>query len=298
MGDRSDSWCFTLNNYTDETVLHLQLLFESEQVLYAIIGYEVAPTTGTRHIQGYVKFGNRHRFGAVRQMLPPCHLSRARGSAQQNIVYCSKAGDYDEFGARPVSSQGRRTEFERYRDWLLTLDAEPSDIELIQHWPSLYGRYRNALRDMARQLVPRPTLRDRCITAWQENLYARLQGDADDRTVEFFVDRDGGFGKSWFCGYVYSRLDGVQLLGPGRRDDLAHAVCVRSRIFLFNIPRGQLEYLNYGLLEMLKDRMVLSPKYESQMKILTTIPHVIVFTNEEPDMTKMTEDRYNIEYLS
>jgi len=74
-------------------------------------------------------------------------------------------------------------------------------------------------------------------------------------------------------------------------------VDVRSRIFLVNVPRGQMEYLNYGVLEMLKDRMVLSPKYESSMKILLNCPHVIVFCNEDPDMSKMSADRYVIHEL-
>ena len=94
-----------------------------------------------------------------------------------------------------------------------------------------------------------------------------------------------------------SQLPECQLLGPGKRDDLAHAVDERSRIFLFNVPRGQMEYLNYGLLEMLKDRMVLSPKYDSQMKILRHTPHVVVFSNEDPDDSKMTEDRYDITHI-
>jgi len=299
MGDRGDSWCFTIPNYTDEVLLHLQLLFEGDpRFAYAVVGREVAPTTGTPHLQGYVRLRSRIRFASLRALLPQCHLSRARGTPQQNFDYCSKDGNFDEWGTRPAVSQGRRTDFEEFRDWLRGLDHQPSDLELIDEFPSLYGRYRSALRDMAQQICPRPELRDGVLRPWQAALLGDLAGEPDDRTVRFFVDPDGGSGKSWFCGYVFSRIEHVQLLGPGKRDDLAHIVDVRSRVFLINVPRGGAEFLNYGFLEMLKDRMVLSPKYASQMKILLAVPHVVVFMNEPPDETKMTADRYVIEYLS
>jgi len=296
---QGDSWCFTIPNYTDEVVLHLQLLFEGEaRVAYAIVGREVAPTTGTPHLQGYVRFNTRLRFASVRALLPQCHLSRARGTPAQNRDYCSKDGDFDEFGTCPDVQPGRRTDFECFRDWLRGLDHQPSDLEFIDEFPSLYGRYRTAMRAMADEVCPRPELRDGQLRPWQALLLESLRGEPDDRTVRFYVDPDGGSGKSWFCGFVYSRIEHCQLLGPGKRDDLAHIVDVRSRVFLINVPRGGAEFLNYGFLEMLKDRMVLSPKYASTMKILLHVPHVVVFMNEAPDESKMTADRYVIEYLS
>jgi hypothetical protein len=70
-----------------------------------------------------------------------------------------------------------------------------------------------------------------------------------------------------------------------------------KRIFLFNIPRGQMEYLQYSVMEQLKDRMVFSPKYQSSTKLLRFVPHVVVFCNEAPDMEKMTADRYILKEL-
>ena len=92
--------------------------------------------------------------------------------------------------------------------------------------------------------------------------------------------------------------DLTQRLSVGKRDDVAYALDVSKSIFLFDIPREQLQYLQYSVLESLKDQCVFSPKYESLSKVLPNPVHVVVFTNEEPDMTKMTEDRYEIVYLS
>lgn len=84
------------------------------------------------------------------------------------------------------------------------------------------------------------------------------------------------------------------MLSIGKNADLAHAIDESKRVFVFDIPRGSMEYLQYGILEQLKNRMVFSAKYNSTTKILHQKPHVIVFCNEDPDMDKMTNDRYNI----
>jgi len=298
----SQNWHATIQTTVeneDEILLHLSLASDDPGVSYIVAGREIAPTTGQRHLQCFVRCNARQSFAYVRALLPPCHIERARGSAQQGIRYCRKDGDFLEFGDVPdVDSRGRRTDWERFCDWARSQNEPPTDRELIEAFPSLFGRYAVSCRRIAAELSQRVPLRNGDLRPWQAALYARLQEDADDRSVEFFVDRDGGFGKSWFCGYLVGRLGGVQVLGPGKRDDLAHCVEVDTRIFLFNVPRGSMQFLNYGLLENLKDRMVLSPKYDSKMKILRSVPHVIVFSNEDPDMDKMSADRYIVNALS
>ena len=86
----------------------------------------------------------------------------------------------------------------------------------------------------------------------------------------------------------------TQVLSIGKRDDVAHALDQTKKIFLFNVPRGGMEFFQYTTVEQLKDRMVFSPKYDSKTKIWREKVHVVVFCNEEPDMAKMTADRYII----
>ena len=89
-------------------------------------------------------------------------------------------------------------------------------------------------------------------------------------------------------------MDRVQLFTVAKRDDIAHAIDVSKDIFLFNIPRGSMEYLSYSILEMIKDRYIFSPKYNSKEKILHGKTRVVVFSNEFPDMNKMSADRFVI----
>lgn len=64
-------------------------------------------------------------------------------------------------------------------------------------------------------------------------------------------------------------------------------------IIIYDIPRTQLEYVNYDALEKLKNGMAMSGKYEGGM-ILMPHPHVVVFANQPPDESKLSSDRWFI----
>jgi len=57
-----------------------------------IYGYEVG-LEHTQHLQGYFQLKVKCRItGLLKKGLLGCHLSVARGSADDNIKYCSKEG--------------------------------------------------------------------------------------------------------------------------------------------------------------------------------------------------------------
>lgn len=51
-GPRGRSWFITHNNYTDEDIRR----YDSLKCERIFIGKEVAPTTGTPHLQGFIRF--------------------------------------------------------------------------------------------------------------------------------------------------------------------------------------------------------------------------------------------------
>jgi len=291
---QSTRWCFTINNPTDVDtgrIAELEGSLERSGIAYLVYGREVGEG-GTPHLQGFVIFSNRRRLRAVREIFGPRgHYECTRATSDQAADYCKKDGDFVEFGTLP----GRRTRVPSvsdFRDWILG-NVNASERDIAQQFPGLYLRYGSRLLALASHLVPTVELVEWPLNEWQNTLHDRIVREADDRTVEFFVDLEGGKGKSYFCRYMYTKYaDKVQVLSSGKRDDIAHAIDVTKRIFLFNLPRGGMEFLQYSILEQLKDRMVFSPKYASQTKILLYQPHVIVFCNERPDMTKMSADRY------
>ena len=170
----------------------------------------------------------------------------------------------------------------------------PSERDIARSFPALYVRYPRLI-DLASHLRPQPVLQDGDLREWQRELAEELIDEPDDRSVVFYVDPDGGKGKSWFVRFFISQHpDVTQFLSVGKRDDLAFAIDETKTVFLFDIPRGQLEYFQYSVVEKLKDQMIFSAKYASKSKLIPHKVHVIVFCNEMPDMEKMTEDRYVI----
>lgn len=82
----SKRWTFTLNNYTGDDIKNIC----SSNSSY-IFGEEVAPTTGTPHLQGYIEFKNKVRpMGVFNNS--NFHWEKARGTRQDNIKYCGKDG--------------------------------------------------------------------------------------------------------------------------------------------------------------------------------------------------------------
>jgi len=293
-------WCFTLNNYAPTDIIHLHAL--APTVDYLIFGKEVG-ASGTPHLQGYVCFKSNHRLAAAKRALclhPGIHLERksSNSSHEQASDYCKKDGDFEEYGLLPAPEPGRRTDWDRYIDWIKDLGRLPSQRELVANFPSLFARYYRACYSIARNTLPpidfvgdqQPRL------GWQLTVCALIQQEeAHRRRIHFVVDPEGGSGKSWVTRWALSKHgDKTQVFRIGKRDDLAFAIDETKHIFLFDVPRGEMMYLQYSVLEALKDQVVFSPKYESASKLLRKVPHVIVFSNEEPDMTKLTNDRYNI----
>lgn len=296
---RGKQYCFTHNNYTAVDLQRYRDILSGQSITYAVFGQEVAPTTGTHHLQGYVVFEDRKRIAAVRNLFPGAHIEIARGSPEQASNYCKKDGDFVEFGDYElITFQGKRTDLDQFRSWLTEQTVYPTDAHIAANWPTLYIRYPRIL-DLRNLTFPPPKLETSAYNpGWQRDLATELSGEVtDDREIVFYVDTEGGAGKSWFCRKYYTDNDDCQLLSIGKRDDIAHAVDITKRVFLFNIPRNAMQYLQYGILESIKDRFIFSPKYKSATKLLLHKPHVVVFCNEYPDATQLSADRISIRVI-
>lgn len=133
---RSRNFCFTLNNYleTDEDILkNLQISGRAKYLLY---GKETAPSTGTKHLQGFVVFPSLKNLPAVVAELPRgAHVEVCRGNVQDNVKYCKKGGDFVEMGAAPADKRKETME-----EWALAKkQAEEGKFDDIR--PDFYCRY-------------------------------------------------------------------------------------------------------------------------------------------------------------
>jgi len=148
-------WLFTWNNYP---ATYRDTLDELE-CRYVCAGEEIAPTTGTPHLQGYVYFSAQKRLSSLRRLLPGCHLLPANGTAKQNRDYCAKSRDVDEQpnavfyerGNMPVDAAAKG-EAERVR-WQTAWDnAKLGNIEAIP--VDIRVRQYSAIRRIQRDYMP------------------------------------------------------------------------------------------------------------------------------------------------
>lgn len=81
-------------------------------------------------------------------------------------------------------------------------------------------------------------------------------------------------------------------ISGGKTADIALAYA-RQDIVIFDFAREQEERVNYHCIEKFKDGLMWSPKYNSKTKIFRP-PRVLVFSNFEPDVTKLSADRWDL----
>ena len=134
MNTRSRGWCYTINNYSDADITLLDDV--SQIATYLCYGKEVAPTTQTKHLQGYVYFENAKTFSKIQKILPKgSHIEVAKGSALENKTYCSKDGDFKEFGSIPA--QGKRNDINVVKEEILSGSGMKEIIEIASNYQTL-----------------------------------------------------------------------------------------------------------------------------------------------------------------
>lgn len=282
------NWCFTVNNPLayDEGVVSA---WHPDLAKYVVFGREVGEE-GTPHLQGYVQFKSKKRLTALKKLHKEAHWEVAKGNPQQNLDYCSKDGDFVELGES--ISQGNRSDLEAFKD--AVKDGVVSFRQLREDHSSVFARHPRFVREYVFDYLPDPPLASHCLNDWQEDLNRILVLEPDDRSIIFVVDKAGNKGKTWFAKYYTSmHPDNTQILEFGKKADMAYALEPHIRHLFMNCSRQQLEFLNYSFLESVKDGMVFSSKYESQLKKLGRV-HVVVMMNEQPDMKALSLDRYKI----
>jgi hypothetical protein len=136
----------TLNNW-DEEEYRLIFDFLEERSEYAIIGKELAPTTGTPHLHIYLRVKNAMTFNVLRKKpgFARCDIRRCKGTEPQNRTYVAKDGDFVEIHPENAQKQGLRRDLEQAAQLLLT-KGRVGLAELVQSDPKLFVQHHNGFR--------------------------------------------------------------------------------------------------------------------------------------------------------
>ncbi len=123
-------WCFTMF-FEDPADLPTSLPLSAT---FLVFGWELCPTTKRPHAQGYVEWSNPKMLGGCRKVLE-ANWTIARGDQKQNIKYCTKDGDWVEFGQRAMP--GTRSDLLRVKE---LVDGGAKRDRLYDEVFSIYGR--------------------------------------------------------------------------------------------------------------------------------------------------------------
>lgn len=143
---KARAFVVTVNNPDPDYIKRVEK--ESKKFTYCIIGTEVAPTTGTPHLQCYIRFRNGTAFSTVSKIFPQAHVTRALGNAQQNFIYCSKDGNFKEIGERPNFDGHLKGAIDIIEDMRLSYrtDSRLSDHPIIELY-SLLSDFMSEIED-------------------------------------------------------------------------------------------------------------------------------------------------------
>lgn len=136
---------------------------------------------------------------------------------------------------------------------------------------------------------------------WQQSLIEELRCSPDDRTIKWIWETEGAVGKTALGKWMAVHLRA--LVCGGKSADIKNAIITRKlksgawpKIVVWNIVRSTEQFVSYEAIEAVKDGFFLSGKYEGGECIMNP-PHVVIFANFEPDIYKLSNDRWDIKGL-
>lgn len=307
-------FCFTWNNYTNENVNHIKSLGK-DIYDYIVIGFEIAPTTQTKHLQGYIEFKNQLMGSQVKKLLDPVnglrskvHLIPAHGSRKENFLYCSKKDSKDP-NMDPMfielcnitKKQGTRSDWAKYVDFL---HKDPNLDNFMDEYPEIGIKYYNTLNQICRNIKDKKMYENYGMQfqnsvpfEWQNDLIeqVKISCDPKDRKIIWYIDKHGNNGKTWISKFLQWRYQAVIFENAGS-NNIAFTYTGQN-IVVFDFARRAEDKINYQIIEQIKNGVVFSGKYESKTKYFPT-PHVICMSNFVPDIHALSRDRWDIRMLT
>ncbi len=161
MPNKSRNWVFTLNNPTDDELIALIASVDLDTTRYLVFQKEVAPTTGTLHIQGLIVFTNARTLAGLTRRGSPltrAHLEVMRGTIIQARQYCMK-NETRLPGSEPVEignmpSQGSRTDLAAMGQWIREAVNPPTELEMWNYNFQLMVQYGSRLLTYRNLMIP------------------------------------------------------------------------------------------------------------------------------------------------
>jgi hypothetical protein len=222
---------------------------------------EIAPTTGTPHIQGWIRFADRKtRF----------------------TTWCRRYGF-------PIRAQFKT--FRGYDEDGYEYCRKDESRDLREGYKLRY--YRGIPKSKRRPKIIEPLK-----TGWQALFKRIIESEPHDRLIYWFYEKKGKVGKTTMSRWAAAKKDAV-ILG-GKSQDMFYGIITAKekmgevpKTLIFDIPRCTEKFVSWGGIEKSKDMCFFSGKYESA-SFCDAKPHCIIFANFEPPYENLSYDRWRI----
>ena len=279
-------WAFTINNYdAEEPWRTAETLSEQKTIKYLVVGRELAPTTGTRHLQGYIEYFSCRSFNGVTRHIfsmfnGNAHVEVAHSSIKENVDYCTKE-DSDPFIYKGTKKDDAGTVEKATISEMAEMAAKQGTEACklafgMDYYVSKQAvdKAANAVRSDAALKVLQEQYENATLKPWQHAVM-RLIEMQGEREILFVIDKNGNQGKTWLTQYISLTKEG-QCFDSTNKKDVAYALNPEKKVFVFDMTRATEPKMSLQILESIKNGIVFSGKYESGTKIVAGAKVVVM----------------------
>jgi len=191
----SKSWCFTVNNYTEDD----EKFFNDIELSYSVVGKEVGSDNNTPHLQGFIIFKRAYRLSQLKKLHSRAHWEPAKAADAGN--YCMKDGNYV---IRDYRSQGKRSDLIDYAEAIKTVGVKRA----VSENPNMGLKYPGGTKFIQQCLLKHRRVAEPPTVLW----YFGEAGTGKTLSVFEEYDEDEIYvkncskGNKWFDGYEQQRV--------------------------------------------------------------------------------------------
>jgi transposase-like protein len=281
----SKYWCFTwhiegFNEQLDEIVE----TFNEFNIYYWIFSYELGKSGERPHIQGYIEGLKEFRPSELK-LNKTIHWEKSK-IKKKNLIR--------EFNTKYICKEYGPT-------WVDMRKVFKDKIRFNDNWEEyvlkVLKKYYPCNPNSNIKILDEDKLYD-----WEKEIVSIVTDDPHERLIYWYWSTNGNVGKSTFCKYLVIKHNALILSGNAK--DMKYAVMEYKKnndlypeLIVLDIARDtNVNKLCYSGFEEVKNGLFFSGKYESGMVVGNT-PHFIVFSNNEPIYSKMSQDRWKVTEL-
>lgn len=262
--ERTRRWRFVWNNYPETWYSKICTILAPQGIVHC--QQEIAPSTGTPHIQGRIEFKDAKSFKGVCALICKEINWKEEDFKKESIEYCTRLDKRDPNGIMYTNDP-------KFKE-------EKKEAPIIRE-QKVEFKFNN----------------------WQQELFTILTTEVvHARKIFWYYDFKGNTGKSTFAKYFFNNYSNVMYCSASKGNDIKYSIMNRHKegkkndFIFFDFTRSTENYISYQVIEEVKNGIVFSGKYESETITFET-PQVIIFANFYPDTKKLSKDRWIIKRL-